>query len=425
LCTSAETCYNRLLNVSYKSHLLNTLLRIPPEKRLEEETFAMLTQPEFGGIMPSTVAVMMDLVKVYQGKCMPAEFRKQLWKISQVSDFVVVCYYFNVLTMLERISFIDFDADTIRKTDESMMRHRFKLHPGERLPDSAYDVSIALCCERICTMMGDEKHGNYKVAYNLDKQSFVCIHGKSLNDDNEEDEEENEEEEDDDDNDEGEDAETQMAAIHAGEGQFATIEDLLENLRIKDKVSDAAAAKGRGTKRDRITEERKQVRNHRKRFNKIPCGQPVITINLRGRALIWGNTRQRKKQVMHCPTCGALHIYTVLNFAESETGAYRCNECARKDAMHVQANICAYCQRSATEWLDVLCLGSRDPQQQHATTTFNPILNPDDVRQRLYFCSVHLATARRFHATLHKADMWALIKQAQEIRTMRLVAKTL
>jgi hypothetical protein len=175
------------------------------------------------------------------------------------------------------------DAETVRRTDEAMIRHRYKLHADEHVPESIYEVTVALCCERTCTLQGHEKYGSMKVSYNLDTQSYVCIHGRSLKvnkkrekaaaaEKEEEDEEEGFVVSDDDDDDEGgNDADD----VLQGEAAMEDAEDLLASAMGRLKFHAPGKAKP-VTKRQLLTEERKEVRHNRKRFSGIPCGSPVL-----------------------------------------------------------------------------------------------------------------------------------------------------
>lgn len=374
--------YERALNVRCKSAILNALIALPPEQRMTGPAFAMLKAQEMGGVSDQCVALLCDLVRTYEQKAAPKEFKQRIGQL-ELDHFMVVCFYFNAAALVERISFVALDADTVQRTDMAMTA---RLVPGTPFDvESSYSVYIALCCERVCTLSGNGKYGNRKVAYDIERQCYICAAGKKHADDplaSHLDDEERDNDiggaRDDDDDD------------HDGS---ADDEDLLGQMQ------------GAVNKRTRVMQERKAIRNMRKRFSRIPCGQPVLQVTLRGRALVWGNTADNKRQYMFCPQCASLHLFSMLGFSDSEFGYYRCPECARRELMHLSYHTCAYCKRivnSDEDYCDIYCP------------------NVDDARhllQRLYFCKVHLRIVQR-HSTLPRPQLWQRIKQLQDARSI-------
>jgi hypothetical protein len=415
----AKRFYDNLLSFKCKAAILNELLIVPASQRLSRNAFCMLLEPHLGGISQECVRIMCDLVNVYKTKAVPKELKGHIGRI-RMTDFVAVCFYLNMVAQLERISFIPLPAEIVRQTDEAMTVKRYHLYPGQHVPEDMYNVSIALCCEKICTLMGNGKNGERKVAYNLEKQTFVCAHGKTMKGSvaaagsaaGGSDDEENEENPD--------QAADLLNAEAQQETDAAAFEEQLlmrEGFDMMDLIGDAAFKKGKGSERMRIVQDRKAVRNERKLYNKIPCGQPVLTFSLRGRALIWGSTFENKTKIMHCPQCASLHVYTVLNFSGG-TGDYRCSECARKEVMHTPHYSCCYCGRSTlsqineTTRLEVLCTNDERALAGE----------PELVSQHLYFCKAHFRIARRFNFArggVVKEDLFKLIKHVQEQKQMQ------
>jgi hypothetical protein len=378
------------LSLSCKSSIANFLLRLPPQERFTYNAYSILTLEEYGAVSLTSVDLMHALTNVYfTSKGMPKDFARVIDQFG-VRDFVIVCYYFNMATELERISFIPLDTDTIKRTDAAIVsKRRYNLYPGQRIPGDAYNIHIALCCGRICTLMGQGKFGAKAVAFDMEKQCFVCSRGKLSHkknklgaDDNNDVEEEFEEEEED-------DLEEEEDFYEAQNDHIEPVDNIL--LGGLDLVSDSVKQNGRGTKRSKEMNDRKAIRTERKRFNRIPCGQPVLTINLRGRALIWGNTGEKQKQYMFCPECGAFHVYSIFNFSGAVDGLYRCNECAAKEVGHRVFRQCAYCKK----------------------TPFNTV---DD----MYFCKNHYIIAKKWHIRcINKEMLWAVIAKIEQKRRMK------
>lgn len=418
---NALQLYDQVLTVKCKSAILNMLIRIPKEDRLKVVAFSMLMLPEYGGISEKSVQNMCMLCEIYYNNAVPKDIRECIDKMNP-PHLVIACFYFNMVALLEKINFVPLDADTVRRIDYAMLHKRYHIYPGQSIPEDVYNVSIALCCEKICNLMGNGRYGDKKVAYDMERQSFVCAYGKSMHAhnklENDGDEEDDDAEgalgDDEDENDDDVDMTTRVLGA-----QNDTLDDIMSVLG--DLTSDAAKQKGRGTQRTNDMRNRKIIRGERKTFNRVPCGQPIITFSLRGRALIWGNTLENKSQIMHCPECGALHVYTILNFSGAVNGQYRCNECARKEITHLQHRRCAYCNRTGNHIvpekckLSVCCL---DLPEGLDITLF-----PEESYQQHYFCRGHYSIARANSHHLPKKELWAYIKDIEAKRMMEHAAK--
>jgi len=288
-----------------------------------------------------------------------------------------------------------------------------------------------LCCGRVCTLMGQGKFGAKMIAFDMEKQCFVCSRGKNLHKKNKlgadakeccEDEFEDEEEEEDDfgeeefedDDEDGNDeiaSDEEIDVDQARNDHIEAVDDIILGT-IDHLVSDAIKQNGRGSKRSVEMIDRKAIRTERKRFNRIPCGQPVITVNLRGRALIWGKTGEKQKQFLFCPNCGAFHVYSILNFSGAIDGSYRCNECAAKESGHTSHNQCAYCARTVVgdTFLDIATL--RNPKESTGG------------RERMYFCKNHYNITKRYYIKcVTKETLWSIIKKVEHKRMMKYINK--
>ena len=415
----AKVYYEALFSRTYfKGPIINLVMRLTYMERMSLEAFSLLRLEEYGGIGDQTVSIMCDLVRMYYDKkCLPQHFLER-FRSMLAKDFMVVCYYFNMAALAETIQFVPLSAELVKATDEAMMAKRHRLYPGEEVPSTMYDVCISLCCRKISTMMGTGKHGVKMVAMDIENDAFVCARKPQEKETIEYDSSDEEDEDDDDEEEDGEemqDADYVTSVLEAQEdaealnfGQF-NIRQLVPNNNNNNN--------GEKTKRKRtVTKERaKELRSIRKAWCKIPCGQPIIRTSLRGRALIWGSSLEKRSMYLHCPKCGALHMYTILNYAGSETGEYRCNECARKEHMHIVYRQCAYCKQSSPvqvnqhTHLEVLCL-TNDP----TNPDFDPSKQTGEVVQDLNFCKQHYRIARRYlygYKQVPKDELWAIIKK--------------
>lgn len=421
---AAGELYAQILSVKCKAAILNLLIRIPPADRLKLVGFSILTLPEYGGLSQKSVQSLCTLCDIYFNNAVPKDIRQCINDMS-APHLVVACFYFNMVSLMEKIHFVTLDADTVQRIDYAMINKRYHIYPGQVLPEAVYDVCIALCCEKICNLMGQGKFGDKKVAYDMESQLYVCADGKSmhahnkLSDDDDDSSSSSGEEDDDDDDPEGEgdddeEEDIDLAARLLEAQTDVGIDDIMASMGGGDMTADASKKKGRGTVRSKEMEDRKRIRTERKVFNRIPCNQPVITISLRGRALIWGNTLNKKCQFMHCPQCGALHMYTILNFSGAVDGKYRCNECARKEITHLEHRKCAYCSRSGPP---------KNLVPEKCKLFVTSLVEGEESIQWLYFCRSHFGIAKRYAKNLTKTDLWIKIKEIEEKRLLEHASK--
>lgn len=436
-----ENCvrsYNQELDLGVKSAILNALLHVEPMHRLMRTTFiTLLCQPQFGGISPMGAEIMWRLVVIASEKAAPKDFSSHL-NAMVLHDFVVATYYFNAVVQLDKIHFVALDADTIERT-ENVLRTRCYQIDDHDDDDSMYKVAISLCCNRISNLMGQDKYGVRRVALDLERNQLVCVHNKptrstvtnglpSIDNSEEGEEEEQEEEEEEEEQEEEGDGENEddqkeddardrdhvvlsqteaMAQDDRFDDEYAAM--ALLGLERADLIGDAMIMGGKGAHRARVVEDRKQIRNQRKLFSKIPCGQPVLVVSLRGRALLWGNTLEKRVQIMFCPGCGGLHMYTIfgMSMLESQKTGYRCADCMRAELTHLSYTVCAYCGKMVTQGpesvLMIMC-----PMNE----------NTEDTLQPLYFCSTHYKIAQRHVKNVTKTDLWNIFKYVQEARAI-------
>ena len=402
----------------YKAALVNLLIRMPAEDRVLPKGFNVLTLPEYGNVSERGIQAITKLTEIYYDGAIPRDFQACVDSLV-LTDFMVILYYFNIVVKLEKLHFVPLDADTVKRTDYAMMNTRYALMPDQKLSPDVFNVCVSLCCEKVCNLTGFGKYGSKKITYDLEKQCFVCAHKKKQKklltkeeeeqeqDDDEEEEEEEDDEDEEDEEDEDNDQDNLENVLNV---QLDQIEDIVF-LKPSDFMNDVATKHGRGTKKTKEQMFKKEMRNKRKHFLKIPCNQPVLIVPLRGRALIWGNVLQKKSKYMFCPQCGALHLYTVLNFANAENGKYRCNECARKEVRHLPYRTCAYCQNS------FIITGK---EENHLLL----IMDQEKAKTEwLYFCRTHYYLACRHNYNLTRKDLWQEIETSAQKKMLDFAKK--
>ena len=379
-----------------RSNILNFLLRIPEHKRLHIITMCVLTEQPYGGISTESVANMIRMIHVYQKTGMPKDYEKHMRKFSTY-DFKIICWFWNVLAILENIKLVKLDAATVKRIDYAMANRRFVLYPGQTMTPYAYDVFITLCCNQIKTLQGQNSYGHNDIAYNLDSKMFVCSKGEKSSA-----------------------TSVSTAAAAAAISNVDEGEALRRIEAMSGDIMDTNALANEG-------DDRKRVRNQRKEFNQISCGngQPALQINMRGYMLLYGNVINKRVAYMHCPECGAWHERKSEYFLASPNGLYMCYECLQKDPMFGRRHReCAYCGKTTQAQLSdkfaltVMC-PLVDPSSGKRKTSFDPIQHMENVYQRLFFCKRHYAIAKKYAWGVPKELLWKRIQETESKKNIR------
>lgn len=349
------------IQVECKEEILNVLVKVPVADRLKPLTFGLLRLPRFGGVSITTVEIMNALVCIYETNPMPSKFNTQLRRLN-VYDFKVICCFFNVLVMLDKINLVVWDANTVRRIDQAMMHKRNILFQGQRVPAHTYDVVVTLCCSRVATFQGKTTYGHKAVAYDIEQHTFVCSKKK---------------------------------------GKKNTITSAKDLLFAFEDPLDAGGG------------QRRKIRNQRKDFMAMECkGQPVLRINLRGFHLVYGSERDKRIRYCHCPCCGSFHIFKWANFAGSVDASYRCEECMEIITHEVYE--CSYCLARPKDPIDrftayATSLYVLHPEEEHANEPY----------KLLYFCKKHHSYARPKSEQLPRQMLWSYIQEKEAQRRLR------
>jgi hypothetical protein len=106
---------------------------------------------------------------------------------------------------------------------------------------------------------------------------------------------------------------------------------------------------------------------------------------------------------MHCPRCGAFHMFSMENFAGSPTCQYRCSECATEEnLMQTQRKNCAFCGR--------VCKVAKCIELMVGFNTDYPF----DICQWIVLCKPHLSVAnKRLRPYMTKDDLWRILTADQ------------
>jgi hypothetical protein len=136
---------------------------------------------------------------------------------------------------------------------------------------------------------------------------------------------------------------------------------------------------------------KKEKRDKRKAFYTIPCeGNPVIQIHLDGCILFYANS----ERYMHCPTCGAFHIYKTTNWMSGGGERYLCENCPQLPPRHIT---CTLCMLPIPE----------DAAKSMTCTIMAPL--EEERLQHVYFCKKHYTHAKTLAFSLQKGDLFKTI----------------
>lgn len=271
-----------------KENILNALIHAPREEWLNPVTVSMLLHPRFGGVRRTTVESILKLVESHERSTKPQVFDNILKRQLHAADFNVVCWYFHVLSILNKVEFRPLSSSHMNQVDWAMAHVRFKLFPGQSLPLEAYNVFFSICCGKIKTLTGSSVYGHKNMAFDANRNYFICSKAQKRV---EQDFVAYEEEDDDD------------------------PEEVLDN---------------------------KTARKQRKRFNLLPCGNnPVFPVSLRGFMLIY----DKSHYYTHCPSCGGFHEFSWSGY-RGLNADYQCIPC--KEKRYKPYTTCTVCGVEAT-----------------------------------------------------------------------------
>lgn len=255
------------INVSLdiKTRILNTVKHIPSLDWLSPTALSILRSDEYGGISRISVGLILKLVDIYYKTAKPKEFEHCISLFTSY-DFAVISWYFRCVNLLSKIDVDTLSQSFVDGTDNAMMTSKFVLYPGQELPKSVYNVFFTICCGKIKTLQGKGNHGHDDIAWDIERNVFICAKSQKKN-------------------------------------NYDSADDLIFS---------------------EFKRQKKQARDQRKEFNCIPCkDNPVLCISLRGYMLIYKKTQK----YVHCPKCGSFHRFEWNGHLKD---SYSCSECNPK-----------------------------------------------------------------------------------------------
>ena len=261
-----------------KQKVINTLIRVPATDWTKPICLSIMRLQQYGGVAEDTIQVLLHMIGKYYTKDSKPKNYEMLMGMMRPRDFVYATWYFHVVSLLNRITFEALPMHQVQQTDEAMLL-KYAVFPRQDLSPFAYDVFFTLCCNRIKTLMGSNVYGHEDIAYDIERDVFLCAKKTKK---------------------------SSLASISLDE-EFDTLE-----------------------------KQRKKVKSQRKKFNHIPCKtNPALRVNLRGFRLIIDKTTS----YTHCPQCGGFHVFSWTGFWRDK---YYCPTCRHKIEAN-NYYTCTYC----------------------------------------------------------------------------------
>jgi len=260
-----------------KENIINTLMFVPRTDWMTPLCMSIMRVPKYGGITEHGIYLMTKMIDIYYENAKPKDF-EHIMSLFEPSDFKIITWYLHVVSILNKIDFELLTKQQVSDIDHAMKSYRYVLFPQQPLSKYAYDIFFTVCCQKINTLMGSTKYGHKDIAYDPNRNIFICAKThKKIN------------------------------AYKSDDFAFSDFE-----------------------------KQRKKVRNQRKDFNKIPCkDNPVLKINLKGYMLLYN----KEKKYLHCPCCGAFHKFEWSGYYMDK---YYCQTCLKlKKKYYYTCHVCS------------------------------------------------------------------------------------
>jgi len=371
LCQTVEPSLTEELPIKIKQNILNVLLRVPAHERLTPLCLGILQLPEYGGMQENTLLILMALFKIYDTTGKPQRMRQYIQYFDSVYEIKLLTWYLTVVWRLNHIRVAPLDAPSVRGVHRAFMQRKYKLAPGQKLSPKVYEICVSICCKRILANCGTHGYGNHSVYYDTINRVYLC--NKSYKG---------------------------HVGYKDADGKGKAM--LTDN-------NDTVQPKQKKRKKRPVTTENKTIQQMRKKFAEIPCkNNPVLRINLEGRMLVYGISRNKLTKFTHCPRCAAFHEYEWQNWAGSPDGRYRCRECRESEiTTNLKMFRCFHCENTVPPKAALRC----------QLEVFS-----DDLEQPfryVYFCEKHYNLAKKYNHVVPENELRPLVKKAEEKKRLR------
>ena len=196
--------------------------------------------------------------------------------------------------IMDRVRLLPLPAATTERTERAMRSRRFRLLPGEPMPDRVFHVYLTFCCERVATFATPNGYGHENIIYDGQRQRYTCgaRRGKK----------------------------TRAVSTLGGDQRFQDMQ-----VKVQRKIA------------------RRQFREE----ERIDCSArpPVLCVDLKGYRLLHGGGRNNTVAYQYCPRCARFHRYEAANYTYC---GYACRHC-RKDLppLRLESHRCRYCHAPA------------------------------------------------------------------------------
>lgn len=262
------------MNISDKVQILNLLIRTSRDMWTHELSLSIMRI--YGGVSEHTIYLICKLIDVYYSNSKPKAL-EEVADLFEVRDIKVVCWYFRVISILNKIDFEMLTEQQVEDIHYAIGNKKYMLYPGQFVPNTTYNVYFSICCNKIKSLLGADKFGHQDIALDIENHMYIC-------------------------------SKTPKKVTQYKDDEYAFTQ---------------------------FERERKQARKERKEFNAIPCsGNPVITIPLKGFMLIYN----KEHRYMHCPSCGSFHK---MSWDGHYKDSYACHVCRHNERhLYCTCHVC-------------------------------------------------------------------------------------
>lgn len=279
--------------------------------------------------------------------------------------FMLRCYEFALSIQLTKLN-----APMVKKIENAMINHRYKLMKNEPLPSCAYHVYITLCCNRIATHVDPNCYGHKAIVFDSIKQAYICgkkQSKKAFKDDlslaiasstltkNQQSQQQQQQQKG--------GGGGKLKRTRSGRNKSintvspsptVTLPSTAGVIKGKENQQQQQQSDPRITasyftlKNRSIKVKRKMARREKREREYLKCHEtPVLTLFMKNYRLSYGNGDKHKKSYQFCPGCGNFHRYNEL--LDSGIGGYMCYDCSRNIVEKMNIYKCEYCHAELTE----------------------------------------------------------------------------
>jgi hypothetical protein len=163
-----------LLSSETKSRVLNLLIRVRPELRLDPLTISAI------GISETSVQALVNACRVYLDSGLPRALDHELAKIV-AADRPAVYWFLHVVSLLDRIVVVPLPTAIADQIDRATLRHKYSsTYEGQYVNPNVFTVYVSLCCNSIHTLSGQGGYGHIDMVWSITTGQITCSRSNKI-----------------------------------------------------------------------------------------------------------------------------------------------------------------------------------------------------------------------------------------------------